>query len=421
MRDDQGFAASSYEWLAELALHALGCMHLGIVRMRTQRHGMELVATAGVAAGQRCEWWRTVKVALGHVAPPDKDGDVALRLEPGSKPADRHEDAWNGREPAVIEATARGGIALSTPIRDGERLIGRLVAVYRSRVEVIPYEALPIMRATSDLARIALTHDQAVREEARQRTQLDQLQKRVRRIEGAIDQACHELKNYLTTPRLSAQRAQRKTERLAGAAAEVGETPAPSPVSRALQHATRLVSDLAAATEAGASRLNISPRPCDLGTIVTEAVAGQESANPQRSFRLDPLPLSLPVVADPDRIGQVVTNFLTNACKYSPADTPIEIKVQVHEGTGRVSVRDYGPGLPKKECKRVWSRFYRVMRMRDQKSPPHGLGLGLFISRNLIQRHDGQVGVESVLGAGATFWFDLPLASTTEPSMDGVL
>jgi signal transduction histidine kinase len=73
-------------------------------------------------------------------------------------------------------------------------------------------------------------------------------------------------------------------------------------------------------------------------------------------------------------------------------------------------VRDEGLGIPTSELDRIWNRFYRVAGVRHQSGSQVGLGLGLYISRDIVERHGGQVGVQSTLGAGAMFWFTLPLA-----------
>ena len=118
----------------------------------------------------------------------------------------------------------------------------------------------------------------------------------------------------------------------------------------------------------------------------------------------------VPVIVDPERIGQVVTNYLTNALKYSPADKPVEISVRVEENQARVSVRDEGPGLSLEEQEHIWDQFYRVPGVEVQSGSSVGLGLGLHICRTIIERHHGRVGVQSAPGKGATFWFVLPLA-----------
>src|SRR5262249_61487341 len=82
----------------------------------------------------------------------------------------------------------------------------------------------------------------------------------------------------------------------------------------------------------------------------------------------------------------------------------------------RVAVRDEGPGLTSEQQLHIWERFHRVPGVKQRSGGDTGLGLGLYISRTIIELHGGQVGVESVAGHGATFWFTLPLASAPATS-----
>ena len=119
---------------------------------------------------------------------------------------------------------------------------------------------------------------------------------------------------------------------------------------------------------------------------------------------------SVPVQADSNRILQVVTNYLTNALKYSEADRPIEAFLAVEGQMARVAVHDQGPGLSPTEQQAIWERFYQVESMKRQSGYGTGLGLGLHICQTIIEQHQGQVGVQSSPGEGSTFWFTLPLA-----------
>jgi len=109
----------------------------------------------------------------------------------------------------------------------------------------------------------------------------------------------------------------------------------------------------------------------------------------------------------------VLTNYVTNALKYSDADCPVAVAVAVVGSEAWVRVRDEGPGLSPEQQGQVWDRFRRVsgVDVRDTaQGSAGGLGLGLYISRRIVEGHHGRVGVESAPGHGATFWFALPLA-----------
>jgi signal transduction histidine kinase len=122
-----------------------------------------------------------------------------------------------------------------------------------------------------------------------------------------------------------------------------------------------------------------------------------------------PIEQEVSVFADVGRLVQVVTNYLTNALKYSPADQPIEVRLSIAEQFAQVSVRDEGPGLSLAEQERIWERFYRVPGIEVQSGTGIGLGVGLYLCRTIIEQHDGQVGARSTPGQGSTFWFTLPL------------
>ncbi len=163
-------------------------------------------------------------------------------------------------------------------------------------------------------------------------------------------------------------------------------------------------------------KLELHRAPCDLAALVREQVAGLRVAAPDRTIRLHapaggaPIPALL-VEADADRIGEVVTNYVTNALKYSPPDRPVDVVVAARGGRARVAVCDRGPGLPKAERARVWELFHRAPGVAPQSGTPGGsLGLGLYISKAIVEAHGGRVGVTSAVGEGCTFWFTLSLS-----------
>ena len=120
-----------------------------------------------------------------------------------------------------------------------------------------------------------------------------------------------------------------------------------------------------------------------------------------------------PVYADRDRIQQVLNNYLTNALKFAPVTKPIRVGITLIGPKAKVWVQDQGPGLTPQEQERIWQQYYQVSHIPIQSGWKTGLGLGLYICQQLIHHHHGEIGVESIPGKGATFWFTLPIYSVS--------
>ncbi|HLJ80351.1 MAG TPA: HAMP domain-containing sensor histidine kinase, partial [Ktedonobacterales bacterium] len=236
--------------------------------------------------------------------------------------------------------------------------------------------------------------------------------------------ASHELRTPLTTITANVQMAERTLSVLSQSMRAIATNAAPNRRSarleqlRALLERTnrqvgrldRLVGDLLDVSRIQAGKLNLRLEECDLVEIVGNAVQEQRAAWPQRRIALRaPRRANLRFVADADRIGQVITNYLTNALKYSAPEQPVTVSARAVHGQARVEVRDAGPGLAPEQQVHLFEQFYRVPGIERQSGSGVGLGLGLHICKTIVERHGGAVGVESAPGAGSTFWFTLPL------------
>jgi signal transduction histidine kinase len=172
---------------------------------------------------------------------------------------------------------------------------------------------------------------------------------------------------------------------------------------------TRLINDLLDVSRLESDELRFYPELFDLNGLVEEVVTNLALTAPQFAVTIQPAPAPVPVLADAHRLEQVLTNLMQNAFKYSERDLRVDVMVEMHEGTARVGVRDYGIGIPPDQQARVFQRFFRARNADAQHYG--GLGLGLYIASTIVARHNGRMTLESAPGSGTTVWFSLPLAT----------
>jgi signal transduction histidine kinase len=178
-------------------------------------------------------------------------------------------------------------------------------------------------------------------------------------------------------------------------------------VDKQITRLTRLISELLDLTKIETGTLELKKEKFSLNELAIETVEDILYTNTRHQINLYHDFQSY-VFADKDRIGQVMINFLTNAIKYSPDSNKID--VSIHRTTnGRVAftVKDYGIGIDKEEQEKIFERFYRAKGKEEQTYP--GFGIGLFIAKEFVEKHGGQVSVESYKGNGSMFTFTLPI------------
>ena len=175
-----------------------------------------------------------------------------------------------------------------------------------------------------------------------------------------------------------------------------------------------LVDDLLDWSRIHAGKMQFHLSQCDLGAICRAVMEDQQLVT-GRPIELE-LPLA-PVLlqADQNRLSQLMTNLISNAVKYSPEDAPVRVTVQRNEQEAMISVADAGQGIAESEHTRIFELFYRTP--EAQGSMKSGLGLGLAISKQLVERHGGRIWCESVVGKGSTFFVSLPLDGQQEEAI----
>jgi len=174
----------------------------------------------------------------------------------------------------------------------------------------------------------------------------------------------------------------------------------------------RLVNDLLTLTRADASALKLNLRPLDLGKLVRDRcqalkpLASRKDIHLEISSSASAEGVSWFVLADPDRVSQVLDNILSNAIRHAPDGSTITIKLNKDPGIVQCSISDQGPGIPAEHLPYIFERFYRVESARDRDSG--GSGLGLAIARSLVEAQGGEIRAESSGGAGTRIIFHLP-------------
>jgi PAS domain S-box-containing protein len=169
---------------------------------------------------------------------------------------------------------------------------------------------------------------------------------------------------------------------------------------------TSLVSDLLDVSKIEAGKLQLGIEQFDIKPVVDGAIELIKHSNNNYNILLQTSIDSLTVNGDPHRLEQVLINLLTNAIKYSPGSDIVEVFLNTTENTVNIGVKDYGVGIPADKLTQVFSRFYRIEGANPNIS---GLGIGLYLSHEIVTRHKGKIWVESELGKGSTFWLSLPI------------
>jgi PAS domain S-box-containing protein len=224
----------------------------------------------------------------------------------------------------------------------------------------------------------------------------------LRQKEEFLAVASHELKTPVTSILAYTQLLHRK---FAGSEDQVTYGML-SKINQQINRLMILINDLLDVTKIEQGKLNLRVEPFDFTAMVREGVEEVQRTVSSHKIRVKSEGTRM-VSGDRDRIGQVITNFLTNAVKYSPNADTVDVLITYRSDAVELSVRDYGLGLSDPDRHKVFERFFRV-EGKDRETYS-GLGLGLFIASEIIQRHGGQIGVRSEVGEGADFYFILPL------------
>jgi signal transduction histidine kinase len=374
---------------------------IGVGRFISQRQDYE----NGVERSYQIEMAARVRIAEGRGGKPDRKV-VANQTQRRQELQDRISD--DTRDTALLVAAGliaglTGALLLfsgliSSMRRPLEELVdaaGRLAGGdLKARVEVGGLsETAALGAAFNEMA-------EQLEREASQREMLDRLK------DEFVLTASHELRSPLTSVQGFAELLMLERESLTPRQVETVEV-----ILDNSRHLVRLLNDLLDLARSDAGRLVIRPQPTELAPLLEDSVrlmrAQTDAADQSLTATIDP---DLPTVeAEADRIRQVLVNLLTNAHEYSPEGASIGVMAGVAGAEVEIAVSDNGPGIPPDQLEHIFERFVRGDAGLTQRVG--GTGLGLPISKSLVELHGGRLAVDSTVGVGSTFSFRLPLAS----------
>ncbi len=401
--------------MAEMAARVLGCEHVGIATVEPETTRFRPLALVSPDPEKQQRWWNQ------HIQRPCMkdvfDTEQIERLQAGEAMLIDMRKSPCGDFPHPFDIPR----ILFAAMCVGKQVIG-LLSVGRSNAEHIytPQE-IALAGAVAKLMGLVIEREHLLRQREEAYASAFALREANRQMDTFLGIASHELNTPLTALKLHHQMIQRRLQQWENQAIPAEELPGflatlnqqHVRAQAQIMRLSRLVSELLDASRIQVGHLQLHLQPTNLVALVRDSVEEQRQASPDRSIRL--LLSEKPEVivsADADRLSQVVTNYLTNALKYSSETHPVEIGITSEADQARVWVHDQGPGLTPAQQAHLWERFQRVPGIEVRSGSGIGLGLGLYICKNIIEEHHGQVGVQSAPGEGSTFWFTVPLASS---------
>ncbi|WP_184549914.1 PAS domain-containing protein [Mucilaginibacter sp. FT3.2] len=233
-------------------------------------------------------------------------------------------------------------------------------------------------------------------------TDIDEQKQLQRQKDDFLGIASHELKTPVTSIKAYAQV-------LGAMLTKEGDTRKAGMVTRMdaqVNRLTNLIGDLLDVTKINSGRLQFNKIWFDFNQVIKETVDDLQHTT-QKHMLIEDFTETGQIYSDKDRISQVITNLITNAIKYSPHTDKIIVSTRLKDNEATVCVQDFGIGIPEDKKDRVFEQFYRVSGDKQHTFP--GLGLGLYISSEIIKREGGRMWVNSIEGKGSTFCFALPV------------
>lgn len=302
--------------------------------------------------------------------------------------------------PLIISATALMGL------RAGLATGGfATVVLYVANDLQLPVETLVFNNIVriAVFAIVAFLVERVARQTEALHTQRQQLERELATRAEYTSLVAHELRNPLVSIMAAARTLGRHRDPATLATAIAGESGA----------ALELLDSLSDVASIESGRLRSALQHMDLSELVRNVVSSTDHGD--HELRLHGAQQPVAILGDPHRLAQVLKNLLSNAGKYSPPGTPIDVTLGLTGDRARavVAVRDQGPGVPPAERDRLFQKFARL----STAGGTRGSGLGLYICRQILRDHDGELFADWPAGGGSLFSFELPVASPADQAV----
>ena len=229
----------------------------------------------------------------------------------------------------------------------------------------------------------------------------DDLKQAEQRKQDFVSMISHDLRSPLTSVQTALALIQKSEEKISD-----DNEKRIANASRNISRVNSMLEQLLDMEKLEAGMLKIAPTLTDLDAIIKQSIDAINDQASEKSIKVNYNPHRLIISADTERLRQVMINILSNAVKFAPQHTAIDITVTDKSNLVTVSARDQGPGIAPAEQQKVFDRFHQSI--ADPALRSAGTGLGLAISKALIEAHRGTIGVSSAEGKGSTFWFSIP-------------
>lgn len=239
-----------------------------------------------------------------------------------------------------------------------------------------------------------------------ERTQ-SELNKALKSRDEFLSICSHELKTPLTSLKMQIQIVNRLREKKGDeiAFAPLSMQKFLSQADRSVERIIHLVNDMLDISRVSTGRLTLNREHVEVDKLIHDIAERLQSFMEMANCELQlNIPKNITGLWDKFRVEQVITNLLTNAAKYAP-DHPVEVNVRKHGSFAEIQVKDHGEGISPQDQKRIFDRFERAVSAHSVS----GLGLGLYISKQIVELHHGTIAVDSTLGKGTTFSVRLPI------------